>query len=455
MNCISIFMMILMTDLSGIGSYLLWRRFSRWMEHKGRIWGVRACLAAVLGFFLVPTVFFYMAFRTNLFLGSVSGSLFMRTPFLVNFTGIVVFIWLVGFLYQLMKDARIGYRFHSMLQEVYPAEPCIQRKVDTIRGNMQIRRPVQAYQIPAEIVPVIVGCWRPKILLPDKSFEPDELRMILEHELWHCKQGDLLLKRFCLWIVRLHWFNPIVRKLSAEVDKWGDAHCDLRLCHEGHHWNGRDYFLTVARNGRGAILECPVGMGLRTSIDEIKERAVRMKRYNEQREWRTRSSLLAVALCFILLSSFTAMAAGSGLEVVYDKVYDETLVILEAEPQPEPEVSEEREWLPDADMVIIREEENMNARSSQVYSWDISAGVLRETGRFYASKGNKVTISVTSDPIDASTGIGLDQPNGYLLGVSGSGAYSYTFTVKHTGYHRAYVRNESGKAITATAVVVR
>ena len=122
---------------------------------------------------------------------------------------------------------------------------------------------------------------------------------------------------------------------------------------------------------------------------------------------------------------------------------------------PEPVVSEETEWLPDESLTIVDTGDNLNARGGGNYAWTISANTLSRTGAFYAAKGSKVTISVNSDPAGAATGIGLDQPNGYLRGVSGMGSYSHTFTILESGNHKAYVRNESGSKITAYVTVVR
>ncbi|MCI9067405.1 MAG: hypothetical protein HFI65_01765 [Lachnospiraceae bacterium] len=96
--------------------------------------------------------------------------------------------------------------------------------------------------------------------------------------------------------------------------------------------------------------------------------------------------------------------------------------------------------------------QNLNAKGSSTYTWTIPMNSIKKSGSFYAAKGSKVAISVNPDPVDADTGIGLDQPNGKLRGVSDTGTYGYTFTINESGYYKVYVRNEDGKQINAVAV---
>ena len=73
---------------------------------------------------------------------------------------------------------------------------------------------------------MIVGFFNPIILLPDKTFDADELELIFRHELIHYKRGDLFIKLLSVIAVSLNWFNPAVYLMSAAMQADCEASCD-------------------------------------------------------------------------------------------------------------------------------------------------------------------------------------------------------------------------------------
>jgi len=73
---------------------------------------------------------------------------------------------------------------------------------------------------------MIVGFFRPIILLPCKEFDSDELALIFRHELIHYKRGDLFAKLLSLIAISLNWFNPAVYFMSAAMQADCEASCD-------------------------------------------------------------------------------------------------------------------------------------------------------------------------------------------------------------------------------------
>lgn len=179
-----------------------------------------------------------------------------------------------------------------------------------------------------------------------------------------------------------------------------------------------------------------------------------MRHYDPKKEW-NKAVMALLILCFVLTSALTSLAAGEVIEELYKVVYDATEVIEYEELQPQPEVSDEYEWVPGDDITIIESEENPNAKGLSTYTWTLPVNSLEKSGKFYAVKGSKVTISVTPDPTGSSTGIGLDQPTGNLRGVSGSGTYDHTFTINESGNYKVYARNEDSKQIDVVVIINR
>lgn len=53
------------------------------------------------------------------------------------------------------------------------------------------------------------------------------MRLILKHELTHCKRKDLWFKGLLLWARALHFFNPFVHWMAHLAEKDMELSCDL------------------------------------------------------------------------------------------------------------------------------------------------------------------------------------------------------------------------------------
>ena len=171
-----------------------------------------------------------------------------------------------------------------------------------------------------------------------------------------------------------------------------------------------------------------------------------------------RVSAFVLGACFIMASAVTSLAAGGGLERLYQKIHAASMEIsYEAEQEAEAEDVEEyaRDRADYAEIVKGDDEVDLDSRGLNSYTWDIRAGVVYETGLFWATKGDKIAVSATPSPASSRIGTGLDCPDGVLRGISGTGPLSGTFTVRQTGFHRVFVENMESKEISVGVVVSR
>ena len=95
------------------------------------------------------------------------------------------------------------------------------------------------------------------------------------------------------------------------------------------------------------------------------------------------------------------------------------------------------------------------AETQKIYKWDIPAGKTYETQIFYATKGEKISISINPVPSKAKIGTRLSQPDGIMRGVTGTGVYGYPITVNQNGFHRVYVYNPNSYDVTVGFTVAR
>jgi hypothetical protein len=73
---------------------------------------------------------------------------------------------------------------------------------------------------------MLLGIFRPDIILPDVDYSDEQLHAIFSHELIHLRRKDTLVKWLALIATCLHWFNPIVWFVRREINRNCELACD-------------------------------------------------------------------------------------------------------------------------------------------------------------------------------------------------------------------------------------
>lgn len=112
----------------------------------------------------------------------------------------------------------------SRFKGVYPIE-----ENEVVRDTL-VRCRVNAGVCTCDTVqsPVVVGIFRPLILLPASlDFrEAGLVRHILTHESMHIRRGDNLVKLVMMAALCLHWYNPLVWLMARELCRDMESACD-------------------------------------------------------------------------------------------------------------------------------------------------------------------------------------------------------------------------------------
>jgi len=143
----------------------------------------------------------------------------------VNPLSLFIFLWLVGAvilsIIRIMVFAEvygfIKYGVADMPREVH-AESIVK---ELIGANNRIR----VYKMSATPVPIVWG-FRPYIILPDIDFEPDELRVILAHEVKHCLDRDNIIKFTMGIFLSIFWWNPLFYVFRQNISFAQELKCD-------------------------------------------------------------------------------------------------------------------------------------------------------------------------------------------------------------------------------------
>lgn len=74
--------------------------------------------------------------------------------------------------------------------------------------------------------PMLMGIFRPTVILPEWGYKENELRVILKHELTHFSRGDIFYKWATVIVTSLHWFNPFAYLIRREINRACELSCD-------------------------------------------------------------------------------------------------------------------------------------------------------------------------------------------------------------------------------------
>ncbi len=95
--------------------------------------------------------------------------------------------------------------------------------------KLKIKTRVELSCNPLIASPMLIGFFRPRIILPVGELEDKKLSYIFVHELTHYKQKDMFYKWLIQIAVCAHWFNPFVYLLEKEVNKSCELSCDEKV----------------------------------------------------------------------------------------------------------------------------------------------------------------------------------------------------------------------------------
>ncbi|MBP3700479.1 MAG: hypothetical protein J6I64_01180 [Lachnospiraceae bacterium] len=193
---------------------------------------------------------------------------------------------------------------------------------------------------------------------------------------------------------------------------------------------------------RAMIMQLPL-----TGKDKIlTERINRIMNFSGQKKQR---KAMAVVLCmlFVLLGSTTALAAGSGVESLYAESLlstyeDQSVIEMETTEEVilhEYEIaSEDIPYVPE----LMVNEVLSNAQPSATFSSTITED-LWQSGRFQASAGQSIYVSVSVIPDDVEVKVGIMEPDGTWRLVIADGTINHTFALDQTGTYVVFVWNET------------
>lgn len=212
-------------------------------------------------------------------------------------------VWLAGALMVLLFQSIRHARFLRLVRRWQgPVPQGVQVALAEQSARLGIRPP-PAYTAPCVQSPTVVGLLRPMLLLPAIAYDPQQLNLMLTHELIHYKHGHLWGKALGCLALAVHWFNPIMPFVLREMGSMCEMACDetvLTLEAPEHRSVYVDAILNAALLTRAARtpLCSPLNGGVK-QMNQIKQRIALMTPFRPRR---TGIGLIACMLLLVLLT---------------------------------------------------------------------------------------------------------------------------------------------------------
>lgn len=155
--------------------------------------------------------------------------------------------------------------------------------------------------------PFIFGVFRPYIGIPEIELKPEEIYLVLKHEILHYYRGDMIIKILCETLRAVYWWNPFVYLLGDLVSSMQEINVDFRVVRDLAEMEQLEYvdcLVKVARNRRMREREGRWEINFRKeSPSEVHKRISLMLKNQEVNGKKTTASfLLSVGiLCMIAI----------------------------------------------------------------------------------------------------------------------------------------------------------
>lgn len=211
-------------------------------------------------------------------------------------------VWLIGAVFRFTRYTAGYIRFRCVLMRtLHMTDEKTTRAYKELNGLNDPGLFASAY-VPT---PMLVGLFRPLIVLPQGVFSEESTRNVLRHELTHYHRGDLYVKWFFVCVSSLHWFNPLMPLFRRELDRVCELSCDENVLVRMEPSERQSYGETLLDFASNRTL--PAGVVATTFASEkhaLKERLEQIMKF----KYKPRT-IIALTIAALLLMSVVALAA--------------------------------------------------------------------------------------------------------------------------------------------------
>lgn len=228
--------------------------------------------------------------------------------------GVLTFLWLLTALILFGRKLSAWYRYRSKLAENWrPAcEKLLLSLLEEQEKKLGILKKVPVYIHPGVSSPMLIGVFRPCMVLPEENLPQERMAYILRHELIHYKRHDPAYK----WLVQiclcLHWFNPFMKRLESEIQRACELACDEAVMKGMDAGQRRAYGDTLLEIMRDPLCQKVPAVMLLEGKEQVKERLGAIMSYQK-----TTGKMRVLGGVMAVLTGVCAVFAGAWASPLY------------------------------------------------------------------------------------------------------------------------------------------
>ncbi|MBN2520440.1 MAG: pentapeptide repeat-containing protein [Bacteroidales bacterium] len=214
---------------------------------------------------------------------------------------LIVTIWLLGILVLFLRFlGGLAYAVRIKNYRTIAVDKTWKDKLNRLAKNLELKKAIKMFQSPLTKVPVVIGYFKPVILLPISTFiglTSEEIENIIAHELAHIYRKDYLFNIIQTIIEILFFYHPAIWWISSVIRSERENSCDdIAIELTGDSLN---YAKALASMQEQVLKQESLVMAIATNKNQLFKR---VKRLLNQPKMRTNFTEGFIASCIVFIS---------------------------------------------------------------------------------------------------------------------------------------------------------
>lgn len=302
--------------------------------------------------------------------GSIASNSMADTAHHISPISVIFGVWLIGALTFGILNIILYIKAAGTIKRISRTcmNPNTVRTCERVKKQLKIHRKVRVAVSDSVSSPLLFGIINPTIIIPDRDFDDDGLKMIFAHELTHLKHFDLNIKLLGIFVSCIHWFNPIVCLLRRTVNTVCEWCCDESVLKRLNLKDNKDYgrlIISVIESGGRGLAAYSTSMA--SAKSHMKRRLLRIAGFREvTKTLKTVSVLLAAAMSVCSLTAFGFTQAAAVLPDEIAPVFEEPVSVahvFSASPNSKKSSAPEHTFEPEPDSAAVESSRDTEAEN--------------------------------------------------------------------------------------------
>lgn len=442
------------TGIFGFAAVMIYWNISR----KRNPFLMLVMIKAVMGLFCLPMVYaavFLMRVKYTMGRWILIGEFWAGHTLPVRRISIILFaVWGAGCLAQIIRMLYKRQKLHFILRgNVAVDNPQWLKIFEEYKKKFSLSD-VEFLQNDMLTSPVSTEIRHPKIILPFERYTDKQVRIILEHEMNHIKNNDLLWKKAGLVITWMHWFNPFVHMMWNQLVFMEEVVCDCKSSTGNPFYTQKEYGTFLAGLDDNLVVNSTM-----TALYESKNNIYRRIKIMLKAKETKKTKKIVTAGCCLTLTVAAVLPAGAvsvRAAELQDKWIHSTEHAVQAEQVDYSNPADEMHAVADGSVVEIDLTSDIEMYSSSIpLDFTIYSGTRVLYGYRYMFAGDSITISARCKDSSVTYRIGIkNETTGELVYEEGSGTLVHSFDITEEGRYSAYVENVCSTTMEVTGSAV-